>query len=90
VQNGTHPSRIVEIALSPAYDRVLGLRVLDRLDPLVTDATTAAVAGDELLVIANAQLGSFDVDGKIFSEDRLEPVRIVSIPLSGNPRAPGP
>jgi hypothetical protein len=90
VQNGIHPSRIVEIALSPAYDRVLGLRVLDRLDPLVNDATTAAVAGDELLVIANAQIGSFAADGKIFPDDRLEPVRIVSIPLSGNPRAPGP
>jgi hypothetical protein len=92
VQNGIQPSRIVEIPLSPAFDRALGLRVLDRLDPLVTDATTAAVAGDELLVIANAQIGSFDADGKIFPDERLEPVRIVSISLSlsGNSQAPGP
>jgi hypothetical protein len=89
VQNGVNPPRVVEIPLSPAYDRVLGLRVLDRLDPLVTNATTAAVAGDELLVIANAQIGSFDGDGKIFPDERLESVRIVSIPLSGNSRPPG-
>jgi len=84
VQNGIRPARIVAIRLSPGYDRAVGLGVLDRLDPLVTDATTAAVAGDELLVIANAQIGSFDADGKIFSAERLEPVRIVSIPLSAD------
>ena len=86
VQNGLRPHRIAIFALSPGLDRVTGVRVLDRLDPLVTDPTTAApTAGGELLVIANAQIGSFDEAGKIFPSDRLEPVRIVSIPLPTRP-----
>lgn len=81
VQNGVRPVRIVAFRLSPGFDQVTGMRILDRLDPLVTDPTTIAVAGSELLAIGNAQVGSFDTDGKIFPIDRLEPVRIVRIPI---------
>jgi hypothetical protein len=81
VQNGVRPARIVAFRLSPGYDQVIGMRILDRLDPLVTDPTTIAVAGSELLAIGNAQIGSFDADGKIFPIERLEPVRIVKIPI---------
>jgi len=81
VQNGVRPARIVAFRLSPGYDQVTGMRILDRIDPLVTDPTTIAVAGSVLLVIGNAQVGSFDAEGKIFPIDRFEPVRIVKIPI---------
>ena len=83
VQNGVRPHRIAVFALSERYDRVVSGRVLDRLDPLVTDPTTGVVAGSELLVIGNAQIRSFDAEGKIFPDSKLEPVRIVAIPLAG-------
>ena len=46
VQNGVRPHRIAVFALSKRYDRVVSGRVLDRLDPLVTDPTTGVVAGE--------------------------------------------
>jgi hypothetical protein len=82
VQNGVRPARFAAFKLSPGYDEVTGMRVLGRIDPLVTDPTTAVAAGAELLAIGNAQIGSFDAEGKIFPIERLEPVRIVKIPLA--------
>lgn len=66
------------------------VEVLERNHPLYDWPTTGAIAGDDLLYIANSQLRSFDETNSILPEGRLHPTYILRLDLGGgvHPVAP--
>ena len=82
VQNIGTPGRVVRMRLTPAMDRILEFEVLRSGDPAFDIPTTAALTGDRLLVLANAQIDRLRPDGTIDTSKPLNPIRIVEIPLS--------
>lgn len=81
VQNGTGVGRVTRLVLSPDGDAVVRAEVLEANHPSFIIPTTGAIANDALYVLANAQLRSFDADGKIWPPEKLHPVQIVRVPL---------
>jgi sugar lactone lactonase YvrE len=82
VQNIGTPGRVVRMRLAPNLDRITHFEVLRSGDPGFDIPTTAALAGDRLLVLANAQIDRLKPDGSIDASKPLNPIRIVEIPLS--------
>jgi sugar lactone lactonase YvrE len=76
VQNCVHATgRIVRLHLDAAGRRIEGATVLESYNPLFDGVTTAAVAGDDLVFVANVQ---FRKMGKGEPFDRLH---VLTLPL---------
>jgi sugar lactone lactonase YvrE len=82
VQNIGTPGRVVRMRLAPTQDRITAFEVLRSGDPAFDLPTTAALVGDRLLVLANAQIDRLKPDGTVDTTKPLNPIRIVEIPLS--------
>lgn len=83
VQNGAGPqSRIMKFELNSAMDAVVKATILESDHPNHNIPTTGVIVGDEFYYIANSQLESFSVDGKIFPQEQLEPTYILKLPLT--------
>ncbi len=85
VQNGLFPDKVVRYRLSADLGSVESAEVLLRADPRFRIPTTAAVAGDDLYVVANSHLDAFDSLGRPQGEGPTEPV-VLKVPLgTGRP-----
>ncbi len=78
---GTVFGGLIMYTLNSTRDRIIGKRKLDILNPLFSMPTTGEIAGDRYFYIANAQIRSFNQSGKIWSLDKLKPVRILELNL---------
>jgi len=85
IQNGDPPVRIVRFALSPELDRVTGEMALASGDPRFPEPTTAAVAGDVLYFVGDAQIRALAKDGTLWPREKLAPVRIYEMALTAAP-----
>jgi sugar lactone lactonase YvrE len=85
IQNGDPPVRIARFSLSPALDRVTGEISLVSGDPRFPEPTTAAVAGDVLYFVGDAQLRAMAKDGTLWPREKLAPVRIYEMALRAAP-----
>jgi len=74
-------SRIAKFNLNEEGTEVVGVEVLESFNPDFEIPTTGAIAGDEFYYIANAQLGKFDSNGKIFPMEKLTEVKIMRVKL---------
>ena len=84
VQNGIAPRRVVQIHLSKNKQSVTKIRLLDSHDvprPYYSP-TTGVIHRNDFYFISNAQLKSFDDQGRIFPYDMLKDVIIKRIPLN--------
>ena len=89
VQNGTRPHRVALFALAPSLDRVTGLRVLERGNPLFDIPTTGAVAesgagknaGDAYYFMANTQLRALGPGGVVKEPDQRKPDVLLKLEL---------
>lgn len=81
VQNGIEPERIVRIHLSPQFERVELVEILDVANPLFHIPTTGATVGNQFYFIGNSQLDLLKDDGSLASPDKLEGVRILKLKL---------
>jgi hypothetical protein len=81
VQNGLPPHRVVLFTLGPSGDRVTGLRVLERGNPLFEIPTTGAVAGDAYYFMANTQLRALGPGGVVKEPEKRKPVVILKLDL---------
>ena len=81
VQNGSKPHRVVLFAMTPSLDRVTGLRVLERGNPLFDIPTTGAVAGDTYYFMANTQLSALGPGGVVKEREKRKPVVILKLDL---------
>lgn len=82
VQNGVEPNRILRLRLTSDLKGIKGSEILSWRDPQITLPTTGAMVGDDFYFFADAQLGAFDADGRIWSAEKLKPVVIVKTRLS--------
>jgi sugar lactone lactonase YvrE len=73
--------RVVKFYLSSDPGRIEKLELLQVNHPVFVIPTTGVVAEDSFYFIANSQLGSFDENKKIFSEDKLQETIILKIKL---------
>lgn len=73
--------RVARFYLSSDPGRIEKLELLQVNHPVFVIPTTGVVAEDSFYFIANSQLGSFDEDKKIFSEDKLQETIILKIKL---------
>ena len=73
--------RVAKFYLSSDPGRIEKLELLQVNHPVFVIPTTGAVAEDSFYFIANSQLGSFDENKKIFSEDKLQETIILKIRL---------
>jgi sugar lactone lactonase YvrE len=81
VQNGLPPHRVALFSLAPSLDRVTGLRVLERGNPLFDIPTTGAVAGDAYFFMANTQLRALGPGGVVKEPEKRKPVVILRLDL---------
>jgi DNA-binding beta-propeller fold protein YncE len=81
IQNGARPERVVRFFLTPAFDRVERVQVLDAGNPLFDVPTTGVIAGDSFYYIANSQVDSFDSMGRIFPLNKLKEPVILKVKL---------
>ena len=84
IQNGLTrwiPNRVVRARLGVDGRVIESVEVLERNHPLYDWPTTGAIAGDDLLYIANSQLRSFDETNSILPEGRLHPTYILRLDL---------
>jgi hypothetical protein len=90
VQNGTRPHRVVLFPLALSLDRVTGMRVLERGNPLFDIPTTGAVAergegksvGDaDYYFMANTQLRALGPGGVVKEPEKRKPVVILKLSL---------
>ena len=77
IQNCVHATgRAVRLHLDPAGERIERATVLESYNPLFDGVTTAAVAGDELVLVANVQFRKW---GK---GEPFNPLHVLAVPLS--------
>lgn len=65
VQNGAGRDRIVQYALAPSPERIVGMRVLEGGNPRFAIPTTGVVAGNAFHYIANSRLDALGPDGTL-------------------------
>lgn len=81
VQNSVFPKRVIQIRLNDKYDKVTSIKLLDSSSQPIRkySPTTGVLVQDHFYFIENAQIRAFDSNGKIFTSDLLDPVRIKKI-----------
>ena len=67
--------------LNESLDSITSKKVIERNNPLFDFPTTGEIAGNEYFYIANAQLRSFDEEGYVFPEEKLDSVFILKTDL---------
>lgn len=73
--------RIMRFYLDPAQREVVRTEVLECGNPPLEDPTTAAIAADQLYVIANSQLRKHNADNSPWPLEKLDPIRIQLLKL---------
>jgi sugar lactone lactonase YvrE len=81
IQNGVAPHRVVRLSLSPAGDRIVEARVLERAHPRYQEPTLGVLVNGELFYIANSQWERFGQDGGIPDSTALERPVVLRLPL---------
>jgi len=85
VQNGLRPNRILRIFLSPNFDRVERLAVLEANEPSMSEPTLGVVADDVFYFNANAQWKLVDDAGRAAPEAKWTDPVVLQISLAGPP-----
>ncbi|HAP36743.1 MAG TPA: hypothetical protein DCQ28_12710 [Bacteroidetes bacterium] len=82
IQNNAGPqTRVMRFELNKEMNRVVRATILESGNPLFNFPTTGVIINDEFYFIANSQLRSFNAEGLIFAEDKLQPTIILKLPL---------
>lgn len=82
VQNWTHPGRLMRYTLSDDGDAIVSaLTLLSHHHPSLQEPTTAAIAGERVLLLANSHVEAFRRDGTIDPDATLSPAVVLAIPL---------
>ena len=77
VQNCVHATgRVVRLRLDERGERIESATVLESYNPLFDGVTTAAVAGDQIFLVANVQFR------KVGKGQRFDPLHVLALPLS--------
>ena len=72
IQNGTTPTRILRIALSPAGNAIAKVTPVEANKPELTAPTFGTLVGNKLYFIANSQRDLYAADGKILDGEKPE------------------
>lgn len=83
IQNGTSPRRVTRFQLTKDHKMVTDWEMLEssELPRNLWSPTTGVLVDDVLYFIANAQVKSFDKDGRIFANDKLSDIIIKKISM---------
>ena len=81
IQNGVEPHRVVRLTLSPAEDRIVEARVLERAHPRYQEPTLGVLVNGELFYIANSQWERFGEGGAIPDSTALVRPVVLRLPL---------
>ena len=81
VQNGNGLVRISRFFLNKESDTVVNSEILEYRNPDFDWPTTGVISGDEFYYLANAQIRSFDSEGRIFPMDQLQEVVVLKTSL---------
>ncbi len=83
VQNGfrSRPARVIQAELTPSFDAVTCIAVLDRNRPEFDMPTTGVLVGNDLFYVAASQLRRFNEDKTIFPPGKLKESVIIRTPL---------
>lgn len=82
IQNNAGPqSRVMRFELNKELNSVVRSTILESGNPLFNVPTTGVIVGDDFYFIANSQLRSFNGDGTIFSDDKLQQTIILKLSL---------
>jgi hypothetical protein len=81
IQNGVVPHRVARFTLSPAGDRILEARVLERAHPRYDEPTLGVPVNGDLFYIANSQWARFGPDGRIADSTVLTRPVVLRLPL---------
>lgn len=79
IQNGVRPHRVLRLRLDPELSQVAEVAVLEKANPHFDEPTLGVMVGDTIYYVANSQWGSFDEDGRIWPEDRLQAPVVLSL-----------
>jgi hypothetical protein len=80
-QNGTQPSRVIELALDRSGKKLIAQRVLLSGDPRARDLSLGVVVGDTLYLNAAAGWDHYDDHGVARPGDRAAPHVLLKIAL---------
>ena len=76
-----HQDEICRYYLNENGDSIIKKEIIERNNPLFNIPTTGEIAGNEYFYIANSQLGSFDKEGFVFPDEKLDSVYILKTNL---------
>lgn len=76
-----HQDEICRYYLNELGDSIIKKEVIERNHPLFEISTTGEIAGDKYIYIANSQINKFDNEGYVFSDDKLNPITILTTDL---------
>ena len=80
IQNGYMLPRVVRFDLSGDGQRITGMKVLERRNPVFEGITTGDLHGNDFYFIANPQMDKVD-NGKIKPNEHLDPLQILKIDI---------
>ena len=81
IQNSIVPHRVVRFYLNDNSDGISGAEIIEMNNQYFQEPTTGTIVGDEFYYIANSQLGSYDIDGRLFPTEKLNNVVILKAEL---------
>ncbi|WP_109301783.1 SMP-30/gluconolactonase/LRE family protein [Aquimarina sp. AU474] len=72
---------VQQFKLNKTGSKILSAKPLEVNHPMMNNPTTGEIIKDKFYYVANAQFGSFNKDGSLFSSDKLYEVCILKLPL---------
>lgn len=81
-QNGINPQRVVRIYLNDVLNTIESYTVLEANNPSFDEITLGVIKGNSFYYIANSQWGSFDKNGIIFPDEKLQKPRVLKVKIS--------
>ncbi|MBC7882839.1 MAG: SMP-30/gluconolactonase/LRE family protein [Anaerolineae bacterium] len=86
LQNGIQPNRVVRLYLDNTGKRIERSEIIEMNNNLFSDPTLGVIAKDSFYYIANGQWSSFNLDGTLFSPDKLQELIVLKtkLKLSGS------
>lgn len=80
-QNLVIPMRVSQLLLNESGDEIIGIKYLEKNNPILNEPTLGAIVDGYFYYVANSQWGAYNSDGTV-KYDMLRPIQILRVPIN--------